>query len=159
MKKQIVAEGIRAGAIGAGVVALWFVLWDTVRGTPLSTPALLGAALFDGVRDASAVHVTWRLVLGYSVIHCAAFSVFGLAAAGLLAAADREPMLWAGLVLLFCCFEVFALALIAVTAEWLFEALAWWSVVAGNVLSAGAMLGFLLPRHRTAWREFFATSA
>lgn len=39
--------------------------------------------------------------------------------------------------------RVFALALIAVLAEWLLEALPWWSSDAGNVLAAGAMLGFL----------------
>lgn len=158
MSKQVVAEGIAVGAIGAGVVALWFLLWDAARGAPFFTPALLGAALYDGFRDASALQITWRLVLGYSLIHCVAFGLFGLAAAALLAAADRQPALWPGLFLLFCCFEVFALALIAVAAEWLFEALAWWSIAAGNVLAAGAMLGYLLPRHRMAWREFLAAS-
>ena len=158
MIKRIVAEGIAVGAIGASVVAIWFVLLDAARGVPFFTPALLGAVLFDGLREAAAVHVTWRLVLGYSLVHCAAFALFGLAAAAVLTAADHQPALWSGLFLLFCCFEVFALALIAVAAEWLFEALTWWSISAGNVLAAGAMLGWLLPRHRTAWREFLAAS-
>lgn len=158
MIKRVVREGIAAGAIGAGVVALWFLLRDAARGTPFYTPALLGAALFDGLRDASAAQITWRLVLGYSLIHCVAFALFGVAAAALLAAADRQPALWAGLFLLFCCFEVFALALIAIAAEWLFEALAWWSIAAGNVLATGAMLGCLLSRHRVAWRQFLAAS-
>ncbi len=67
-------------------------------------------------------------------------------------------MLRVGLFLLFCCFEIFALALIAVLAEWLLEALPWWSIAAGNVLAAGAMLGFLLRRHRAAWRAFLTAS-
>lgn len=153
MIKRIVPEGIAAGAIEAGTVALWFVCWDAARGAPLLTPALLGAALFDGFRHASAVQITARLVLGYSLVHGAAFGLFVLAAAALLAAADRQPVLRFGLFLLFCCFEVFALALIAVLAEWLLEALPRWSIAAGNVLAAGAMLGFLLRRHRAAWRR------
>jgi len=131
---------------------------DIARGTPFLTPALLGAALFDGLRDAAAVPVTWRVVLGYSAIHCATFALFGLAAGALLAAAARQPTLWAGLFLLFCCFEVFALAVIAVAGEWLFEGLAWWSIAAGNVLAAGAMLAYLLPRDRMTWREFLAAT-
>jgi hypothetical protein len=156
--KRIVTEGFAAGAIGAATVALWFLCWDAARGTPLLTPALLGAALFDGVRDAAAVQITRRLVLGYSLAHTAVFGLFGLAAAALLAAADRRPVLRFGLFLLSCCFEVVALALIAVLAEWLFEALPWWSIAAGNVLAAGAMLGFLLRRHRAAWRAFLTVS-
>jgi hypothetical protein len=156
--KRIVREGIAAGAIGAGTVALWFLCWDAARGAPLFTPALLGAALFHGVRDAAAVQITPGLVLGYSLVHGAAFVLFGLAAAVLLAAADRQPVLRFGLFLLFCCFEVFALALIAVLAEWLLEALPWWSIGAGNVLAAGAMLGFLLRRHRVTWRAFLTAS-
>ncbi len=158
MIRRIVREGIAAGAIGAGVGALWFLLYDTARGVPLRTPALLGAAFFDGLKNSSAVQITLRLVLGYSLVHCAAFALFGLLAAGLLAVADRHPALRVGLFLLFCCFEVFALGLIAVLAEWLLEALPWWSIAAGNVLAAGAMLGFLLRRHRMAWREFLVAA-
>jgi len=156
--KRIVSEGIAAGAVGASTVALWFLCWDAARGAPLLTPALLGGALFDGIRDAREVAVTPRLVLGYSLIHSVAFVLFGLAAAALMAAADRQPGLRFGLFLLFCCFEVFALALIAVLAEWLLETLSWWSIAAGNVLAAGAMLGFLLRRHRAVWRTFLTAS-
>jgi hypothetical protein len=102
------------------------------------------------------VHITARLVLGYSLVHGVAFGLFGLAAAALLAAADRQPILRFGVFLLFCCFEVFALALIAVLAEWLLEALPWWSISTGNVLATGAMLGFLLRRHWAGWRSFLA---
>ena len=158
MARRIVTEGIAAGAIGAGTVALWFLCWDGVRGAPLFTPSLLGAVLFDGLRDAESVQITLRLVLGYSLVHSVAFVLFGLAAAVLLAAADHQPVLRYGLFLLFCCFEVFALVLIAVLAEWLLEALSWWSIGVGNVLATGAMLGFLLRRHRATWRTFLTAS-
>ncbi len=158
MIKRIMIEGIAAGAIGAGTMALWFLLRDAARGTPLFTPALLGAVLLDGLREASTVQITLRLVLGYTLVHCAAFALFGLTAAALLAATDRQPALRVGLVLLFCCFEVFALAMIVVLAEWLFEALPSWSIAAGNVLAAGAMLEFLLRQHRTAWRDFLVAN-
>ena len=41
-------EGIRAGLVGASIIALWFLIVDTIAGRPLYTPTVLGAALFHG---------------------------------------------------------------------------------------------------------------
>jgi len=60
-------------------------------------------------------------------------------------------------VMLFVCFEVFCFAMIAVLAQWLLETLAWWTIVAANLLAALAMLGYLLRQHRVAWRAFLST--
>lgn len=151
---RVAREGIVAGLLGAAAVAVWFLLYDLAAGMPLRTPALLGAAVFHGLRDPNAVVVTLPLVLQYTVLHGAAFIGFGCAAAGLLALADREPRLLFGFVMLFCCFEVFVLAMIATLAEWLFETLAWWTILTGNVLAALVMLWFFFGHHRVAWREF-----
>ena len=102
--------------------------------------------------------VSWPLVLGYSLLHWAAFAVFGVAAAVLLAEADRQPALLFVFVMLVSCFEVFALALVAVLAEWLFEALAWWSIAVANAVAAAVMLTFLGRRHRRAWQTLQAVS-
>jgi len=151
---RVAREGIVAGLLGAAAVAVWFLLYDLAAGMPLRTPALLGAAVFHGLRDPNAVVVTLPLVLQYTVLHGAAFIGFGCAAAGLLALADREPRLLFGFVMLFCCFEVFVLAMIATLAEWLFETLAWWTILTGNLLAALVMLWFFFGHHRVAWREF-----
>ncbi|HKW95230.1 MAG TPA: hypothetical protein VJX92_25320 [Methylomirabilota bacterium] len=151
--KTIAVEGLVAGALGGGAVAGWFLLHDVIARRPFFTPSLLGAVVFHGQRDGSAVTVSGRLVLEYSLLHWAVFMVFGVAAAALLAAADRQPSLLIVFVMLTCCFEVAALVLIAVLAEWLFEALAWWTVTLANVLAAASMLVFLGRRHRRAWRE------
>ena len=145
-----------AGLAGAGTVALWFLLYDAAAGVSLRTPALLGATLFHGLRDPSALVITVPLVLEYTAVHCAAFIVFGWAAAGLLALADREPRLLFGVFMLFCCFEVFAFALIAILAQHLLEPLAWWTILAANLLASAAMLGYFFRGHRVAWREFLA---
>jgi hypothetical protein len=151
---RVAREGIVAGLLGAAAVAVWFLLYDLAAGMPLRTPALLGAAVFHGLRDPNAVVVTLPLVLEYTVLHGAAFIGFGCAAAGLLALADREPRLLFGFVMLFCCFEVFVLAMMATLAEWLFETLAWWTILTGNLLAALVMLWFFFGHHRVAWREF-----
>ncbi len=153
---RVAREGVLGGVLGAAAVAIWFLLYDMAAGVPLRTPALLGAALFHGLRDASKLVISLPLVLEYTVVHGAAFVAFGLAAAGLLALADREPRLLFAFFMLFCCFEVFVVALIAVLAEWMFEAVAWWTVLAGNLLAALVMIGFFFREHRVAWREFMA---
>jgi hypothetical protein len=151
---RVFREGLVAGMLGAAAVAIWFLIVDTAAGVPLRTPALLGAAVLEGLRDPSALVISWPLVLKYTLIHGAAFAFFGWLMAGLLALADREPRLLYAFVMLFCCFEVFFLALIMILAEWLFETLPWWNIVAGNVLAALVMLAYFFRGHRVAWREF-----
>jgi len=150
---RVFREGLIAGMLGAAAVAIWFLIVDVAAGAPLRTPALLGAAV-EGLRDPSALVITWPLVLRYTLIHGAAFAVFGWLMAGLLTLADREPRLLYAFVMLFCCFEVFFIALIVILAEWLFEALAWWNILAGNLFAAFAMLAYFFRGHRLTWREF-----
>ena len=153
---RIAREGLVAGLLGAAAVALWFLLYDLAAGAPLRTPALLGAALFHGLREPSALVITLPLVLQYTLVHGLAFILFAWAAAGLLALADREPRLLFGVFMLFCCFEVFFIALVAILAEWLFETIAWWTILAGNLVASLVMLGYFFRGHRVAWREFLA---
>ncbi len=153
---RVAREGLAAGMLGATVVALWFLLYDLAAGTPLRTPALLGAALFQGLREAHALQITPPLIAEYTLVHGAAFLAFGWVAAALLDLADREPRLLFAFFMLFCCFEVFFFGLIAVLAEWLLEALAWWTILLGNLLAALAMLAFFFREHQVAWRRFLS---
>jgi hypothetical protein len=153
---RVAREGLLAGLVGAGAVAVWFLAYDTAVGMPLRTPALLGAALFHGLRDPDALVIALPLVLQYTAVHGLAFMLFGWAVAGLLALADREPRLLFGIFMLFCCFEVFFVALVAMLAAWLFEPLAWWTILAANLFATISMLGYFFRGHRVAWREFLA---
>jgi hypothetical protein len=154
MHKRTIVEGMIGGTIGAVAVAVWFLCIDASMGQPFRTPALLGATFFEGLRDPAALHTTARVVLQYTVLHWVAFVVFGLVTAGLLAAADRDPRLLFVVFMLFCCFEVFALGLISVLAERLFEVLAWWTLVLANLFAGLIMLAFFLRRHRSTWHQF-----
>lgn len=154
MDRPTVLEGLIGGTIGAGTVAGWFLIIDASRGRPLWTPALLAATLLDGVRDAQTLHITARLVLTYTVVHWLAFLIFGLLTATVLAAADREPGLLFLVFMLFCCFEVFFAALVVILAEWLLEAIPWWTILGGNLVAALVMVGFFFREHRVTLREF-----
>jgi hypothetical protein len=152
--KRLAAEGMIAGTVGSTVMAAWFFGYDLAHGQPFRTPALLGAVLFRGLRDVGSLRITTTLVIEYSLVHWAAFTLFGCTAATLLAAADEDSRLLGGLFLLFCSFEVAALELISVLREWLFEVLPQWSIVTGNLFAAAAMLGVFVYRHRVALLEF-----
>jgi len=155
-RKRVLVEGIVVGLAGAAAVAIWFLLYDLAEGVPFRTPALLAAALFHGLRDAGALTVTPGLVFEYSLVHGIAFILFGLGTAGLFALVDRDRRVLFGVFMLFCCFEVFFIAVIAILAERLLETLAWWTILAANLLSSLVMLGYFFREHRVTWREFLA---
>ena len=146
---SILREGVVAGLIGAGVVAIWFLLFDVARGRPLLTPALLGSALFYGVNNPIGLQVHLPVVVGYTVVHGLAFVAFGIIAASVIAASEREPPLVIGVVILFACFETFFLGVVSVLGRAVTDALSWWGILIANFLAAVAMLWFFLLRHRT----------
>jgi len=145
---NILFEGIVAGLIGATTVAVWFLLCDLGTDMPFRTPALLGGVLLEGIYDPAAIQASVPLVFGYTVLHYAAFILFGLVAACLVAASEREPILLLGFLILFACFEVFFLGFAAMLSHSLLDQIGWSTIVAGNLLAAAAMLGFFFLRLR-----------
>ena len=76
-RERILLEGMLVGLAGAIAVAAWFFVYDVAEGTPFRTPALLGAALFERLRDPAALRITPDLVLKYTAVHGMAFTPFG----------------------------------------------------------------------------------
>ena len=146
-------DGVRVGLVGAATVALWFLLYDAAAGAPFRTPGLLGAALFQGLRDPAELEVSAGMVLAYTVVHVAAFIVFGLAAAGLFALAERDRRVLFWLFMLFCCFEVFAIALATVVWELIGHAIPMWPFLVANALATATMLGAMFRHSRRSPRE------
>ncbi len=142
-------EGLVAGLIGGVVVAVWFLIYDMLLGRPLRTPALLGSALFLGLRDPRLLEVRLEVVLGYTVLHFAAFAAFGIVVAVLVTAAEREPRVLLGLFILFWCFELFFLGFVSALDEALVGALLWWNIAIANLLAAVSMLVYFVLGHRT----------
>lgn len=140
-------RGIVAGLIGATAVAAWFFVLDAIQGPMFYTPAALGAALFFGASDAGVVVVNAPVVLGYTVIHYAAFILVGLGIEWLMAEAERHTPALLGMVLLVVTFEVASIGVLSLVASWLFETLAWWSPLVANLLAAAAMVGYLWQKH------------
>jgi len=152
-REKVLYEGILVGLAGAAAVALWFLVLDLITGTPFRTPALLGAVLFEGLRDPAALTITARLVLEYTAVHGLAFIAFGLAVAGLFAIAERDRHLLFGVFTLFCCFEVAVYAALMVLDSWLLDTLQPWAILGGNLVAALVMLGILFRDHRFSLHE------
>ena len=155
---RTLSEGLLVGLAGAVCVALWFLLYDAAAGTPFHTPALLGAALFHGLRDPGALVITPALVIQYTIFHGAAFAAFGLVAAGLFALADGERHVLFAVFMLFCCFEVAALAAARVLGSWLLHAIQPWSILGANLVAAVVMLGLFYRHHRRSLREVLTSA-
>lgn len=139
-------DGFMAGAVGAMIVALWFLIGDTMAGEPLHTPMLFATAILDGpaaVADGVEFHA--GPVAIYSLIHLGAYFVLGtgvfLAARRLTGGARTVALLAALAVLLGGTYGVAAVAWPPVAA-----ALPLWSVVGANVLAAAAMAYYLKLR-------------
>ncbi|MBI4610437.1 MAG: hypothetical protein HY726_15680 [Candidatus Rokubacteria bacterium] len=159
LDRRWLRQGVVAGLIGAVLVAVWFFLFDALQGQPFRTPALLGAAVFQGLRDPQALTIAAGPVLGYTVLHGLAFVAFGLLCAMLIVAAEREPFLLLAFIALFGCFSVFFLGLLWVLAQWLLGALSWWAIVVANLLAAAGMLGYFLLSHRTLGQALLGSLA
>ncbi|MEX2223459.1 MAG: hypothetical protein WEG40_16850 [Candidatus Rokuibacteriota bacterium] len=140
---RVLPEGITVGLIGAAIVMLWFFIVDLAAGVPLRTPALLGAVLFDGVQDTTAVTPTARLVAGYTAVHLGGFMVFGLGVAGLFALAEREQRVLALIFMLGCCLAVVFLAMVYALSQWLGQTVTPGIFLAGHILAGVAVVALL----------------
>jgi hypothetical protein len=150
----VAREGAVAGALGAIVVAVWFLACDIAGGEVFRTPALLGAAIFQGIFDPGEVQVTLPLVLGYTALHLFAFAMFGIATAVLLLAADYEPVFALAAIFLLAIFEIFFVGALAAFDQAALAELGFWKILAGNVLAMVAMLSYFETRHRGWWSRF-----
>jgi hypothetical protein len=150
--RSVVYEGLITGLIGAGAVAAWFLVVDTVSGRPFFTPAVLGSAMFFGLREASAVNIGLQAVAAYTAVHLAAFLGVGIVVAAMLAELRKTPhVLWL-LAEFFIVFEIGFYAVIAVAFAPVSSALAWINVAIGNLIAAGGM-GYYLWRTNPVLRE------
>jgi hypothetical protein len=147
---RLYQDGFIAGTIGAGTVAVWFLILDLIKGRPLFTPTVLGTALFEGVAKLSALEnlaVSLHIVVWFTFVHWLVFSLLGCLASRLLGLAERNPNIGFGVLLLFVVFEFGFLAGASVVAEPVLHALAWPTVLIGNLLAAIAMGLYFWCRH------------
>jgi hypothetical protein len=144
---RIHQEGIVAGVIGAVTVAVWFLVLDTFAGHPLSTPTLLGTALFHRGSAVAVPGVSLEMVLMFTWVHGLVFVALGGVAAWLLAQAERHPSFGFGVLILFVIFQFGFIVAAMLFARPVLVALGWPAILGANLLAAAAMAGFFVWRH------------
>jgi len=146
-------QGIEAGIAGAVTIAIWFFIVDLLSGHPFFyTPNVLGTALFRhgaGLDQPQTLAISMEMVLVYTWVHGLVFCAIGGIAAKLLALAEQDVHAGFGILLLFVIFEFGFVGAALVLAEPILTALAWPSVLIGNLLAAAVMAAYFWRQHAT----------
>src|SRR5256885_16240671 len=106
---------------------------------------MLGSAVFFQEHDPSKVVIAFSRVLPYTMLHMCAFIIVGTVAAALAAEVEVAPPTLYLIVVSFAVFEFGFYIMLAVLAQPLLGALAWWNVAIGNAIAAYGM-GYYLWR-------------
>ena len=152
---DIVYDACFTGAVGGSLVALFFLVVDTLNGQPFFTPALLGTALFEGGPVESIVDPGLEMMAYYTVVHCTVFLAVGAALAFLVYEVElhtRHPILV--LLLLFVILEAGFAVAASIFMPGVISKLGPIQVGAANLLGAGGMAFFVLSHyHRVLGRS------
>ena len=153
LASQVLEDGFFCGVLGAGVVALWYLVLDMLAGRPLFTPSLLGSLLFQKGAALSNVTVEPQVVFWYTAVHAFAFLVVGMIAAWLAAQFEKFPTVGIAMLFLFVIFETAFFAFALAVGKSVLGTLGLWTIAVANLLAAGAMAGYLWWRHPSAVRN------
>jgi hypothetical protein len=147
---DVYQQGIVAGVLGAATIAVWFFFVDIFNGRPFYTPNVLGTALFRhgvGLDQPQNLPVSFEMVLVYTWVHGLIFCAIGGLVSKLLDLAERNVNAGFGILLLFVIFEFGFVGAALIFAEPILRALAWPSVLIGNLLAAAVMTVYFWRRH------------
>jgi len=146
---SILYDAFGAGSIGGSIVALFFLLLDTIQGRAFFTPSLMGTVLFTSGLAHPAAEVRMDMVAYYTLVHFAAFGILGGVVAVLLRQVElhsKHPGLM--LVTIFLLTEVLFVAAAALMMPGVVAVVGAPKILAANLLGAGGMASFLLATHR-----------
>ena len=144
-------RGAIAGAIGATTVAVFFLAYDLIRGTPLRTPALV--ASLGAARDATELSLLPIAI--FTLIHFALFIAVGIAITWLIGRFYIRPHVLLGAVFGFLLFDLLFYAGSVITGVNVVREIGWPAVLAANMIAGVAMFAYLKatapePRSRRA---------
>jgi hypothetical protein len=149
----MVREGLIAGFIGATSIAIWFLVVDMIEGRPFYTPTVLGIGLLSvfGPRgDEGPV----AQVIAYTIFHYGVFVAIGLIVAYVVHRAEQDDTVLAVALILFVALEVGFYGLVAVLSQARqLGPLAWYQVMAGNLIAAATMGTYIWRTHPELRRE------
>jgi hypothetical protein len=140
---ELIVHGAVGGILGGLIVALWFLVVDTLTFRPFLTPAALAAALYHVPFPG---HPTVQLVLMYSLVHFGVFAILGIVAALAMAAMQLQPRLVYGVIFGIVVQEALFYTGLFLSGSPPSEVISWLHVAAANILSGLVIMAYL---HRT----------
>jgi hypothetical protein len=153
-RRQMLVDGLAAGLVGYLAVVLFVALWNVVAGrSPFFTAALLGEAVFLGLRDISAVTLDPGMVLAFNGLHLLAFLVFGFFGAWLVYETELHPSFWYLAFALFVAAAVLAYGAIAALTALVGGLVSPLLVVMASLIGASGVAGYLTAFHRPLLRD------
>lgn len=151
----LLRDAVVSGALGAVVIAVWFLIIDVASGQPFRTPAVLGRGLFTIFGPIAPDEGVPLFVLAYTAFHFVAFMFVGFIAALVVHTARREPSILLGFFMLFAATEVGILVLVSVLGVGTpLGRFAWLQIMAANLLAALAMGWYFWYTHKELAEEF-----
>ena len=140
--------GIPSGIVGAGVVAVFFLIFDLLAGRPFATPAALGATLFLGQTFDLSAPPQGVLIAAYTAMHAVMFTaIASLLTVGLFSGREAprpSGSLWISLTGIgFLLVEGFFVAFTLLAGESLWAGLGFLRITVANVLAAAGMASML----------------
>ena len=137
--QAVVVHGVTGGLLAGLVVALWFLVADTLAGHSFRTPTLLAGV----VLNREFTEVGFRLVAVYTVLHFGVFAILGVGMAWVSAAFAAPPRLLLSLMFGVLLQEVtFYVGLLVLHAPHL-GVIAWPHVVGANIAAGLVLMGYL----------------
>jgi hypothetical protein len=151
---DILYESFYSGAIGGAVVALFFLVLDTVGGQPLFTPSLVGSVLFFGEAADAVSAVRLDAVALTTIVHLVAFMLLGLLASQVVRFVEaRATSFSASAGALFVLASAGFLMSASVLMPGVAGRIGAGSILVANALTAVVMTAFLRKAHFSAEAE------
>lgn len=154
---DLIFDAFYIAGVGGGIVALFFLVYDVLmRGDAFFTPSLMGSVLFEGLMAESVQSVSMPAMAKFTLVHLAAFSLFGVALSWLTHQAEirsRHPVLV--IVLVFLALEVAFWVGASVLIPGVLGRIGVLPVAVANLLAAVGIGLFLVSTHRPElWVRF-----
>ncbi len=154
---KTLVHGAIGGVIAATVLALWFFIFDAIRGDLFFVPGFVASVLF----NLGHVSESAGVIIGYTALHYAVFIVVSIALAYLLRGVGKTPGLFLGLVIGFLFFDLIFYAGLIISGANIIKGIGWPEVLIGDCLSGIALMLYLGAVHEAptiAWGAELAAS-
>ena len=153
-ERSWLVEGLVTGLIGYVTVVALFAVANLLRGEGLfHTPALLGSALFFGLRDPMALEAGPAPIIAYNGVHILVALLIGLGAAWLVFQTERNRPLWFLVFFVFLAGFIYSVVIMGVFGAEIVHVLSWPVIVMANVAAGITAGGYLWQRHASLLGE------